>query len=83
MGGLLTRRRDRGGCDGGGDDGNVDVAVVVDLYQTCWAGFHVTVTWRGSLGALSVPADWQVRVFGSSGIIGRPSDRLYVRTIRP
>ena len=34
-----------------------------------------------SLGASLVLADWQVRVFGSSGLIDRTSDHLYVQTI--
>ena len=35
----------------------------------------------GSLGASLVPADWQVRVFKSSGLVYRQSDRMFVRTI--
>ena len=69
-------------CDGGGDAlsrrsrrrRSVESGRV-------WTGFHVTGLWRGFLGALFVSADWQVRVFWSSGIVYRPSDRLYVRTI--
>ena len=41
---------------------------------------HVTVL-NYFLGALLVPMDWQVRVFGLSGIFDRPSDCLYVSTI--
>ena len=37
--------------------------------------------WRGSLGSSFVSADWRVRVLWSSGILDRPSDDLYVRTI--
>ena len=37
--------------------------------------------WRGSLGASFVSADWKVRVFWLSGLIDRPSDRMYVLTI--
>ena len=33
------------------------------------------------MGASFIPADWQVRVSGSSGIVDIPSDRLCVRTI--
>ena len=36
---------------------------------------------NGSLGASFVPADWRVRVFESSGLKDRPSDRLSIRTI--
>ena len=43
--------------------------------------YHVTGTRRGSLGTLFVLADWQVRVFWSSGLVDRPSDLLYIRTI--
>ena len=43
--------------------------------------FHVTGPWRGSLGATFVPVDWQVRMFGQSGLIYRPSGHIYVRTI--
>ena len=35
----------------------------------------------GSLGASFVSADWRVRVFWSSGLVDRPYDCLYVRTI--
>ena len=35
----------------------------------------------GSLGALFVAADWEVRVYGTSSIVYRLSKRLYVRTI--
>ena len=34
----------------------------------------------GSLRAFLVLFDWQVKVFGLSGIIDRPSERLYLRT---
>ena len=37
--------------------------------------------WIGYLGALFVLQDWRARVFGTSGIVDRPSDRLYVSTI--
>ena len=37
--------------------------------------------WRGSLGESLVLADSWVRMFWSSGLVDRPSDRLYVRTI--
>ena len=37
--------------------------------------------WRGSLGALFVSVYFQVRVFWLSGIIYRPSDHMYIRTI--
>ena len=36
---------------------------------------------RGYLGVSFVLADWQVRVFWSSGIVDRPSDCLYIRII--
>ena len=45
------------------------------------AGLHVTGTWRGSLGASFVLAGWRVRVLWSYGLLDRPSDCLYVRTI--
>ena len=45
------------------------------------SGFHVTGPRSGSLGALLVPADWQVRLFGVSGIIDIMSNRLYIYTI--
>ena len=41
----------------------------------------VTGTWRGGLGASFVSVDWRVRVFWCSGLVYRPSERLYVRTI--
>ena len=34
-----------------------------------------------SLGVLFVLADWQVGMFGLSGIVDRPSDRLFVWNI--
>ena len=84
MGGLVTRRYAHGNYD-------------VDRYawarrnshrcsRRCsvsvkLAGFHVMGMWSRSLGASFVPADWQMRVFGPSGIIDRSYDRLYVRTI--
>ena len=34
-----------------------------------------------SLGTSMVLVDWQVRVFGPSILVDRPSDHLYVRTI--
>ena len=47
-----------------------------------WSSMHiVTGPWTGSLGGASVPSYWQVRVFGSSGIVDRPCDHLYVITI--
>ena len=36
---------------------------------------------RGVLGASFVTADWQVRMFGLSGLVDRPYKRMYVRTI--
>ena len=58
----------------------------VHIQMKNWASHTIYVSgsvmgpWRGSLGASFVLADWRVRVFGPSGIIGRPSDRLYVWT---
>ena len=47
-----------------------------------WAGFHVLGPWIwGFLGMSFIAVDWLVRVFGSSGILGRPSECLYIRTI--
>ena len=46
-----------------------------------WVYYLVTGLMRGSLGASFVSADWQVRVFWSSGIIYIPSDRLHIHTI--
>ena len=47
--------------------------------------FHVfgfvTGSYRGSLGELFLAADWQVRVFGLSGLVDRPSDHLPIQTI--
>ena len=43
------------------------------------AEFHVTGP--RSLGALLVTADWKLMVFGSSGIVDRTSDLIYVRNI--
>ena len=45
------------------------------------AGLHVIGLWRVSLGVSLVPAYWQVRVFGLSYIVNRPSNCLHVRTI--
>ena len=45
------------------------------------SGFHVTGPKKGSRGMLLVLADWQVRVFWSSGIIDTPSDRMYLHNI--
>ena len=56
----------------------VSIDVGVDVV---WAGFHVTGPRSGSLGASFVSADLKVRVLWSSGIVDRPSDRFYVRTI--
>ena len=42
---------------------------------------YVTGLRSGSWGALLVPADWQVRVFGLFGIVDRPSERLYIHNI--
>ena len=42
---------------------------------------YVTGPIRWSLGASLVPSYWQVRVFGTSDIVDRPSDHLYLRTI--
>ena len=36
---------------------------------------------RESLGELFVPVDFQVRVFGTSGIVYRPSEHLSVQNI--
>ena len=44
-------------------------------------GSHVTGLQRGSLGALFISKDWQVKVLWSSGIVYRLFDRLYIRTI--
>ena len=56
----------------------VSIDVGVDVV---WAGFHVTGPRSGSLGASFVSEDLKVRVLWSSGIVDRPSDRFYVRTI--
>ena len=44
-------------------------------------GFHAMGPNSGSLGASSIPEDYRLRVFGTSGIRDRPYDRLYVQTI--
>ena len=41
----------------------------------------ITGPWRGSLGESFVPADWQVSIFGSFGLVDRHSDCLYIWTI--
>ena len=46
----------------------------------CWYQHPVTGPWRGSLGASLVSADSRVRVFWLSGLVDRPSERLYVHT---
>ena len=51
------------------------------ISYSCLFEVYVTGTLSGSLGGFLVLEDWQVRVFGKSGIVDRPSDRLYVRTI--
>ena len=81
MDGLLTQRcSDHGDRDGGGDvRGHIHRrrrSMSVKL-----AVFHVMGPMRGSLGASFVPADWQVRVVGSSRIVYRLYERLYLQTI--
>ena len=41
----------------------------------------MTGTRRRFLGASFVLVDWQVMLFWLFGLVDRPSDRLYVRTI--
>ena len=90
MGGLITRRCAHVNCDGGGDAWGlihihirirIRICIRIHRVATKWEGFHVTGTRSGSLGASLVLADWQVRVLMSSGLVDRPSDCLYVRTI--
>ena len=46
-----------------------------------WEGSQVTGPWSRSLGALLVSSDFQVRRFGSSGLVDRPYNLLYVSTV--
>ena len=63
------------------EDGVVPEEVTWETMFFLLKGRDVMGTRSGSLGALFVLADWQLRVFWSFGLIDRPSDRLYVRTI--
>ena len=45
------------------------------------SGFHVTGPWSRYLGASLIPVDWQVGLFGPSGILDRPYECLYICTI--
>ena len=52
------------------------------IFPDQWHHFPiVTEPWIGSLRASFIAADWQVRVFWSSGLVDRPSGHMYVRTI--
>ena len=78
---LLAQRRSyhSGICIGTVD---VKLRCSVDLSHD-QSGFHVMGTRkRGHRGGGSfVPADWQVRLFGTSGIANRLYEHIYVRTI--
>ena len=56
---------------------NDDVNVFHEYYAPCNGAMKSGGTWGGSF----IEADWRMRVFGSSGLVYRPPDRLYVRTI--
>ena len=81
MRGLTTRRSSRGDRDGGGVAGTVviDVAIVysrdVSKKDSMQLGHE-----GGSLRVSFIAAHWQVRLFGSSGIVYRPSEFLTVCT---
>ena len=45
------------------------------------SGFHITGPWRWYLGGSFMVADWRVRVLWSSGLVDRPSDRMYIYII--
>ena len=51
------------------------------IRQFQFKGCNGAVERGGSLGALFLSADWQGRVFWSSVLVDRPSERLYIHTI--
>ena len=55
-------------------------ALIKDAHSYCFVSVHVIGEWRGSLGALFVSTDWQVRVLWLSGIVYRPSEHMYIST---
>ena len=57
------------------------LTIILLLWQMFVICVLVTGPWSGYLGASFVSANWGVRVFWSSGLVDRPSDRIYVRTI--
>ena len=84
MGGIVMRRCACGNPDGG----RYAWGRIRSRRRSCRhsvsmkrVGFYVTGPRSGSLVASLVPVGWQVRVFGISGLIDRPSDHMYVRTI--
>ena len=89
MGRILTQRCSAwGDRNGGGDAGGCRRRrrrrrrrIRSVEYGYVRAGFHVTGTWRGSLGASLVLTYWQLMVFLLSGIVYRTSEHLYVHTI--
>ena len=86
MVGLVTWRCARGNHDSGGDalvhrgshrrSRSRSRSVIVKRVV-----FHVMGPWSWSQGVLLAPSDWQVRVFRTSGLVDRQSDRLYIRNI--
>ena len=86
---LAMLQYDSGNRDGGGDAWGFWCSCWRSFIRSCrrsvsmkQPGFRITGPWSGrSLGASSVASDWQLRLFGFSGLIDRPSDCLCVSTI--
>ena len=78
----MQRRRTHSGRDIGGYSGGVGVYVDIAYIRPCPVRIPCNGAVKRVPGAnVRTPAEWQVRLFGTSGLIDRPSDHLSVRTI--
>ena len=78
----MKRWRTHSGRDIGGDSSGVGVYVDIVYIRPCPVRIPCNGAVKRVPGAnVRTPADWQVRLFGTSGLIDRSSDHLSVWTI--